>query len=68
MKILAEKIKCKDLKPGDLFSIGNSEYWEHERFKYALLPVGEKVYIRTEAPMVDMSEAESSIYLITIEK
>jgi len=63
MKIKAIKIKCKDLKAGDLFSTAGSEYWDN----FNPLSIGERVFIRTE---VDgpKEELEDDIYKIEIEK
>ena len=46
MKIKATPIKSEDVKPGDLFSTEGPSYWDH----YDPQSIGEKVYIRTEAP------------------
>lgn len=46
MKIKAIKVRCKDLKPGDLFSTMGSTYWDN----FDPQSIGQKVYIRTEAP------------------
>jgi hypothetical protein len=63
MRIKAELIKCKDLKPGDLFSIRGQDYWGVP----SQTAVGEKVYMRTEVPC-PIGQAEEDIYLITIDR
>lgn len=42
----ATETTCDQVRPGEVFSTGGPEYWEH------LDPraIGEKVYIRTNAP------------------
>ena len=67
MKIKTELVKGKDLKPGDLFSTRGDDYWQHLNSKI-LLSLGEKVYIRTEAPLPSIAEGEEQVYRITIEK
>lgn len=51
LQINTEKVKGKDLNPGDLFSTAGPDYWDlvSQRGTEAGLPVGERVYIRTEA-------------------
>ena len=46
MRIKAMPVKSEDVKPGDLFSTADQFYWDH----YDPKSIGEKVYIRTEAP------------------
>lgn len=62
MKITTQQLKCKELIAGDLFSTASQFYWDN-RDKNA---VGEKVYIRTEAPCPP-TQAEDDIYKITIQ-
>ena len=45
MKIIATKIKGKDLKAGDLFSTASQLYWDNYNNNHS---IGEKVYIRTD--------------------
>ena len=59
MKIKATPIKAKDLKPGDLFSTAPQLYWD----KRDPNSLGEKVYMRTDAP-TPKDQAEEEIYLI----
>lgn len=61
MRFEAEPVKGKDLKPGDLFSTASQFYWDH-RDPSAL---GEKVYVRTEAP-TPPEQAEDDIFRIAI--
>jgi len=50
MHIVAETVKCVDIKIGDLFSRLPPEYWQ----RFAMLSsLGEKVYIRTNGPVPD---------------
>ncbi len=63
MKIKAIKVKCKDLKAGDLFSTAGPEYWDN----FNPLSIGEKVYIYTGNPG-PKEEEEDDIYRIEIEK
>jgi len=62
MRIIATPVKGKDLKPGDLFSMADQTYWDH----YSSYSVGEKVYIRTSAPLLP-GRAEEDVNRITIE-
>ena len=66
MKIIATKIKAKELKAGDLFSNVGQLYWNNSNIK-AHQSIGEKVYIRTEEPCPEDQE-EEEIYRIEIEK
>ena len=69
MKITAKKVKTQDLMPGDLFSTSGDKYWGKERLREGdiIKPLGEKVYIRTEAPTPE-DQRDEDIYLLTIEK
>lgn len=72
VRILAEPIIAKDLKPGDLFSMAGPEHWgvfdrDIPNFS-GLLPVGEKVYIRTNAPVENAPDGDAIVYRITIIK
>lgn len=62
MRIIATSIKGKDLKPGDLFSTAGQLYWDN----YNPQSIGERVYIRTEAP-TPSDDANAEIFRITIE-
>ena len=64
MKIKAEKIKAKDLKPGDLFSTEGQGYWDTIDNN---LSVGERVYIRTNSP-TPLGQGDDEVYRITIER
>lgn len=64
MRIKAYKVKCSELKPGDLFSTQGEKYWEHP-LRDGDNPVGQKVYIRTEVPCPE-TEANEDIYKIKI--
>jgi len=62
-RIQVEAVLGKDLLPGDLFSSGGPGYWDTAMDKGS---VGEKVYIRTNAPCPESQENEP-IFRITIE-
>jgi len=62
MRIIATRIKAKELRPGDMFSTASQTYWDHRDPS----AIGEKVYLRTEAPTPD-DQGEDEIYRITIE-
>lgn len=64
MRIKAEKVKGKDLRPGDLFSTAGQLYWDGIEARAAL---AEKVYIRMDTPCPE-SELEVEIFRITIEE
>jgi hypothetical protein len=63
VRIQAEQVKGKDLKPGDLFSAAGSEYWDH--FEDAP-GVGEKAYIRTSTPAEFAPDMDEVVYRLTI--
>jgi hypothetical protein len=63
MKIIATKIKAKDLKVGDLFSTAGQDYWNLRSSSV----VGERVYIRTETP-TSKDQEDEEIYKIEIKK
>ena len=62
MKILAEEMLAKNLKPGDLFSSIGSTHWDNIEIYHSL---GERVYIRTDEPSPKEQENEK-IYKIII--
>lgn len=59
-----EEIVARDLKPGDLFSTSGSDYWNRERPAGA---VGERVYVRTDAPAEASPDLNETVFRITIE-
>ncbi len=61
-KIQAEMILGKDLQPGDLFSTAGPEYWDYAMDRGS---VGERVYIRTNAPC-PASQGNEPIHRIAI--
>lgn len=70
MKIIATKVKCKDLQPGDLFSTVDQLHWDISMCDHCHVEngvVGEKVYIRTHNPCPKDQE-EDDINLIQIVK
>jgi len=66
VKIVAIKVKAGDLEPGDLFSTGGQNYWDGVMQDIEDV-VGERVYIRTDAPCPE-DQADEDIYLIVIER
>lgn len=57
MIIKVEKVIAKDIKPGDLFSMAEMEHWNSVNQRTGdILPLGEKVYIRTNAPTPDLDK------------
>lgn len=62
MTIVATPVLAGQLKPGDLFSTAGPEYWLNER---DLTAVGERVFIRTEAPTPEDQRMEV-VYRIEI--
>jgi len=62
--VRATPIKARDLKPGDLFSTAGPDYWDTALND---LSVGERVYIRTNAP-TPPEQADIDVYLITIDQ
>jgi hypothetical protein len=65
VKIKATPIKGRDLKPGDLFSTANQDYWDNYHLNYT---VGERVYIRTDAPAGYFEDQNAKVYKIEIIK
>lgn len=61
MKIIAQRVLAKELRPGDLFSTAGPEYWDVSRLGI----VGERVYIRMEEP-TPPDQMDTVIYRITI--
>ena len=66
MKITAIKVKTQDLKEGDLFSNVGQDYWDLATGP-GTCPVGERVYIRTNAPC-PKDQVDEDIYRVTIEQ
>ncbi len=65
VRIHAEAIAAKELRPGDLFSIAGPEYWDDFPYKQG---VGERVYIRTCTSAVGLPDADDTVYRITVER
>lgn len=61
--VSTERIKAKDLKPGDLFSTIGPLYW---KTALDMGGCGERVYIRTNAPAGAFPDSEDFVYRITI--
>lgn len=64
VKIKAELMTGRDLKPGDLFSTASAEYWDGAMDKGS---IGECVYIRTNFDATPFHGLDAPIYRITIE-
>lgn len=70
MKIIAKRVKCKHLMPGDLFSMFPQAFWDGViscADEDGNMPIGQKVYIRTDAPCPP-EDRENEIYRIRITK
>lgn len=67
MKVRAEKIVARDLQPGDLFSTAGPDYWDRIADREQM-SVGERVYIRTNAPTILAPDGDIEVYKITIIK
>lgn len=69
MKVIATQIKGKELEAGDLFSTADQLHWDSfaNAAEIDQSRIGEKVYIRTNAPCPKDQE-EVDIYRITIQK
>jgi hypothetical protein len=70
MKIIAKKVKARHLMPGDLFSLCDQEMLEwlqDQEMEDGSLPVGMKVYVRTNAPCPE-KDRDTEIYRIRIER
>ena len=61
----AEKILGDELEPGDLFSTAGPEVWDHVDER---MSIGEKVYIRTNAPMEQASDGHMPIFRVHIKE
>ena len=62
MRIMAQAVLAQNLEPGDLFSTVGSDYWERCDERGA---IGERVYIRTNAPTPD-DQRDMKIYRVSI--
>lgn len=63
LKFKCELVKGSELKPGDLFSNVGDEYWNDLR---GIESIGERVYIRTEAPASWADDEDARVYRITV--
>lgn len=61
MIITVEKVRAEELKPGELFSTAGPAYWVSRD----PLALGERVYIRTDAP-TPPDQAHDEVYRITV--
>ena len=66
MRIIAKEIKSEELQAGDLFSNVGQGYWDNYVYQDPF-SVGQKVYIRTEAPCLP-TDMGQTVFLINIEK
>jgi hypothetical protein len=64
MRIIATPIPAHQLKPGDLFSTADQRYWD---LAMAGNSIGERVYIRMQAPAYAAPDGGDTVYRITIE-
>jgi hypothetical protein len=64
MKVKATSIQACDLQPGDLFSTSGPDYWEHID---VIGSIGERVFIRTNAPASNADDADMYLFKIEIE-
>lgn len=62
LKIKVTLVRASELRPGDLFSRAGPEYWQGPRPGDA---IGERVYIRTEAPCRP-EERDEPVYRIEV--
>lgn len=62
-RIRATPMKGRDLKPGDLFSTAGAGYWNQFPTRDS---VGERVYLRTNAPADAFPDADEEIYKIEV--
>jgi hypothetical protein len=64
MHIVATPVRAGDLRAGELFSTADPGYWAgRDRFA-----VGEKVYVRTEAPAALAPDGDAIVYRIGIDR
>lgn len=56
-------IKGRDLQPGDLFSSYGPDYWKEALNKRS---IGERVYIRTNAPSDNVPDADKIVWKVVI--
>ncbi len=65
--IRVEEVKSQDLKPGDLFSNAEMVHWDSVNQRTGdILPLGELVYIRTNAPTPD-NQLDRDMVRLTLE-
>ena len=62
MKITAEPVAGKELIPGELFSTAGQFYWDHRNPD----AIGERVYIRTDAPL-PRDQEDAVVHRITVD-
>lgn len=66
MKVIATKVKAKELEPGDLFSNAGQPYWDIA-IEQSQGTVGERVYIRTNT-QCPKAHVDDEVYRITVER
>ena len=64
VRVKAELCLGRDLKPGELFSTAGPDYWSNFSSKDS---VGARVYVRTCTSPDAVSDADETVYRITIE-
>ena len=64
IRIETKTVQGNDLQPGDLFSFASEEHWLTVNDERDPNPVGEKVYIRTNAPALTPKE-DANVTLVT---
>jgi hypothetical protein len=62
--IKAERVRARDLLPGELFSSSAPEYWEKMALTHG--SCGEKVYVRTNIPADMFGDADELVTRVTI--
>ncbi len=67
IRIETKTIKGSTLQPGDLFSMAKEDHWRGvNEYDGEHMPVGEKVYIRTNAPSpLSQEELDAEVTLVT---
>lgn len=64
VRFKVEEIPGRELRPGDLFSTAGPEVWDHVDARRS---IGEKIYIRTNAPEDQATDGHLPIYRVVLE-
>jgi hypothetical protein len=64
LKYKVTTCKGKDLKPGELFTTAGQEYWDRVSTTSS---IGEKVFVRTDAPVPNEFEANADVFKLEVE-